>query len=127
MERSKFILTAIDFIERAILPKVKTENLRWFAGGILPFLVPILSNKMDEVSGPLSFLGIMDSDGGVSVEGLKKFFENAYKQQPELRIDIVSVLPKNTPEIVRDWLDGVVVKLSQQDSKDFIIMLEERN
>lgn len=127
MEQDKFILTVIDFIERGILPKVKSDNLRWIGGGLLPMVCPLLARKINDVSGMFKMVGIMDDDGHISVDNTKKFMDGAFQQQPELRVEIASLLPKECPEIVRDWLEGVAVKLSSQDASDFIAMLNERS
>lgn len=126
MEQDKFILTVIDFIERGILPKVKSENLRWIGGGLLPMVCPLLACKINEASVMLKVIGIMDEGGNISIDNTKKFMEGAFHQQPELRVEIASLLPKECPEIVKDWLEGVAVKLSSQDANDFIAMLNER-
>ena len=126
MDKEKFLITVIDFIERGILPKVKSDVLRWAGGGLLPMLLVVMGQKMDELSGATAILGITDLNGNVDVQQLKKFFDGAFRLQPELRIEAQGLLPKNSPEILKDLLDGVAIRLSAQDANDLIAMLDER-
>ena len=126
MDKEKFIFTVIDFIERGILPKVKSEMLRWAGGGLLPMLFIVLNQKLDEMSGFLTTVGIMGTDGNISIQQIQAFLDGAFRQQPELRLEACSMLPKNVPEYLRDMFDGVAIKLSSQDAGDFMAMLRER-
>ena len=126
MDKEKFLFTVIDFIERGILPKVKSDILRWAGGGMLPMLFIVLNQKLDELSGMLTALGIMGANGDISLQQVQAFLDGAFRQQPELRLEAQTLLPKNVPEYIRDMFDGVAVRLSSQDANDFMVMLRER-
>ena len=126
MDRTAFLITVVDFIERAILPKVSSEGMRWSIGAALPFLPSLLNMKLNEYAEILSVLGVMDSDGNINLDAVKESLDKAFKAQATLKVNIGSLLPKNVPELLREKLSGLNVTFTQQDAKDFLLMLRER-
>lgn len=129
MTVKEFLVVFTNFLEKNLSPGLNESfgsYSSWIMGGIMAGLSRGVVNKINENADVLKMLGMLNSDGTVSIDGIEEFLEGAFEKSPELRIDPKSILGlKFDNPLVNNILDGEMV-FRPEEAKEFISMLRSR-